>query len=126
MAANRPRAVELLDAGRTALAGLGEAGPKQARYQLRLALGAIDIVRRELRDGAELAERERTALATLLHRDADTVAALREALCAALRDGTFPPDDPAVLAALRVAAESHLAIDNPDLAALPPRDRAPS
>lgn len=126
MAANRPDAAELLDAARAALAGLGEAGPKQARYQLRLALGAIDIVRRELRDGAERTERERTALATLLRRDADAVPALREALCTALRDGTLAPDDPAVLGALRIAAESHLAIDNPDLTALPPRDRAPS
>lgn len=113
----QPTDADLAAAARTELAALGE-DSGNAAYRLRLVAGALGIVERALREGADAGEAERTALVALLDSDA-SLAALREQACRAMREGRLQPADPRVLRALRAVAEAHLRIDNPDLKALP-------
>jgi hypothetical protein len=83
------------------------------RYNLQVAIKALDIAAREaaLAPEAVCAEQARLQVLLGLQLPLDQ---LKAELCARLRDGRLAPDDPALLAHLRASTRAALDIDNPD------------
>ncbi|WP_426031325.1 DUF6285 domain-containing protein [Caulobacter sp. DWP3-1-3b2] len=81
-------------------------------FARRVALNAVNIVRRELDWGAAMASAAQVRLSTLLDRQG-SVDNLTAALAAAIRDGAVAHDDPALMAHLKQTALDQLAIDQP-------------
>ncbi len=81
----------------------------EARYHAAMAVRAMEIAVRLLREGEALAEHERRALAALYGAEAAALdlAALRRRLARDIRAGRF--DDPAAARALRAALETRTA-----------------
>jgi hypothetical protein len=104
---------ELLQAVRTHLAGLVPKLAGAERYNLQVAIKALEIAARETALGPAAAQAEQVRLRTLLNTDAE-LPQLRSGLCARLREGRIAPDDPALLAHLRASTRAALDIDNPD------------
>jgi len=77
-----------------------------------VARNALAIVRRELEQAPAADAAAAARLRALLGQDGD-LPTLEAMVCARLRDGTQPPDDPALLAHLRAQVLDHLAIDQP-------------
>ena len=85
-------------------------------FQLRVAIGAIELVRREIVVGGADAERER--LRALLGRTDGTVEQLTAELARALLDGGVALDTPGVVEHLWRTTEDKLAVDQPGYAGL--------
>jgi len=116
--ANRPHHDELAAALRESLRTLIARLDGTARFELRVALNAFEILEREAAYGDAPADAERERLAALLAQDG-SLDELRGELCARLRDGRASPDDPALLTTLRAGVLARLAIDQPDFKSLP-------
>ena len=84
-------------------------------FQLRVAVGAIELVRREIGTIGGEAERER--LCMLLGRDG-TLEELTAELARALQTGALGLDTPGVAAHLWRTTEDKLAVDQPNYAGL--------
>lgn len=113
MVSNRPTPEELLACVRESLAGLASQVDGAARFELKVAAHALEILAREWSQ-APAAEAEETAdLAALLALDAPLPDLRREA-CTRFADGRLRHDDAAVLDVLRRHVQARLAIDNPD------------
>lgn len=115
---NRPYRNELAAALRESLRSLIAQLDGAPRFELRVALNAFDILEREAASSDAATDAERERLAALLDRGGE-LADLRHELCAQLRDGRMPPDDPALLTALRAGVLARLAFDQPDFKPLP-------
>ena len=85
-------------------------------FNLRVGINAIDLVRRELEQGAEAAARERSRLAALLRSDSG-LDAMRSALCREIACGALTLEQPALREHLRATAMERMAIDQPSYSA---------
>ena len=85
-------------------------------FNLRVGINAIDLVRRELEQGAAAAARERSRLAALLGGDSG-LDAMRSALCRKIASGALTLDQPALREHLRATAMDRMAIDQPSYSA---------
>jgi hypothetical protein len=99
---SHPTAKALLEAVQLFLREAEGALSGRLAFHAKVAGNALGIVVRELEQDPDAAEAR--ALAAF-----GGVAAA----CAALRDGTLDPSDPALLAAVRAGALARLAVDNP-------------
>ena len=103
----------LLAAMRGSLEGLAPHVADSGKFELRVLMRALDIVQRELAQGTAARALEQQRLAGLLSMEGE-LDALKQELCARLRDGRLPADDPRLLDTLRACVEARLAIDSPD------------
>lgn len=112
----RPTADELVDAVRSFLEDdLLPSLQGRQRFHTRVAINVLATVERELRHGAEARDQERSGLLGLLddpEGDA-SVDDLSSRLARAIRDGSIPIDDPALLEHLRRTTAADVAIANP-------------
>lgn len=118
MSGNRPYADELLRCLRESLATMEQLPAEARRFELKVAMRALDILAREFAQGAAAAAAEQSALTQLLGQQAP-LHDLRHELCHALREGRSRHDDPQLLHLLRQSVAARLAIDNPAFSALP-------
>ena len=81
-------------------------------FPQKVAANALGIAQRELELGPALAEAELARLAALVG-DRGDLAQRNARLAAAVRDGSFDPDDPALLDHLIRTAVAKLEIDQP-------------
>ncbi len=104
---DRPTMIELLDAARGALGEdvLPQLAGRPA-FQLRVALRALGIVRRELAQGEEHAALHAAALATVGCAD-------ERELARSIRDGTLRERDAHVISAVRATVRAKLDAANP-------------
>ena len=112
----QPSAVELLEAVTEFLRE--DVTPTLAdriAFHTRVAANVLDIVRRELTDGARAEQDEVARLASLLGQsgDADT---LNVELCDRLAAGAIDPRDPALIEHLWTTTLDTVAIDQPNYA----------
>ncbi len=111
--AERPTAVELLDAVREFLEReVIDAVEGRIAFHTRVAANVLAIVERELTLGPAHAAAERARLAALVGEDG-TLDDLRRALAAAIRGGELDARRAEVLEALRATAADALAVANP-------------
>jgi hypothetical protein len=85
-------------------------------FQMRVAINALEMVRRELllSPAADAAERER--LAGLIGQDGE-LAALNAELCRMIEAGEVSEETPGLLAHLKATALAKIAVDQPTYAA---------
>jgi hypothetical protein len=113
-----PSAVQLIEA--VALFLEKTALPKlegHAAFHGKVALNVLAIVKRELELGAAADDRERSALAALLSRDA-VLNELRADLCEQIRVGVRDEKDEALLTLLLQTTAARVAIEQPSYASL--------
>jgi hypothetical protein len=104
---DRPSPSLLIAEARRALdAGVASGFPQ------KVVANALGIAQRELEMGPSLADAERERLTALLGAE-DDLATLNARLSAAIRDGTFAADDPALLDHLIKTTVAKLEIDQP-------------
>lgn len=84
-------------------------------FNMRVTLGALELVRREIEQAQGADEREHQRLIGLMGEG--ELDALREALCDRIAAGELTLDDPALSAHLRATAIDRLAIDQPTYSA---------
>ena len=82
------------------------------RFQTRVTLNVINIVRRELELRGQQAQAERARLAALLGHDGDAES-LSVELAERIRSGAIALDDPALCAHIRASLADALKINNP-------------
>ncbi len=109
---NRPTRDELFGALRESLTALVQQTEGMTKFELRVAIQALDILGREMQFGPAAAEDERQRLAGFLGHDAGLIE-LRSELCERLRNGSVRHDDVGLLELLRAGVEARIAIDNP-------------
>lgn len=111
---NRPRAGELLEAVRDFLEqkALPELRGRNA-FHARVAVNALDILRRELEHGAAATEAERQRLQELLAEPEGTVEELDRELCRRIRAGEVTLATPGLAEHLWQTTLDRLAIDQP-------------
>ncbi|HML08746.1 MAG TPA: DUF6285 domain-containing protein [Xanthobacteraceae bacterium] len=85
-------------------------------FNLRICINAIDLVRREIEQGADAIERERSRLVELLGRDTG-LDAMRNELCRRISSGELTLDQPALREHLRATTMERLAVDQPNYSA---------
>ncbi len=85
-------------------------------FNLRVGINAIEVVRRELEQGADAAARERNRLAALLGGDGG-LDAMRSELCRKIAAGELTLEQPALREHLRATAMERMAIDQPSYSA---------
>lgn len=114
---NRPRAGELLEAVRDFLEqkALPELRGRNA-FHARVAVNALDILRRELEHGAAAAAAERQRLHELLAGPEGTVEELDRELCRRIRAGEVTLATPGLAEHLWQTTLDRLAIDQPKYA----------
>jgi len=85
-------------------------------FNVRVSINAIELVRREIEQGADTTARERSRLAALLggERGLD---AMRSELCAKIAAGELTLEQPALCEHLRATAMERMAIDQPGYSA---------
>ena len=107
-----PRAEELLEAVARWIDDLRPALAARDAFLARVAVNALQTVRRELVQGpaAEAAAVERFSALLGITGDYDT---LNAELCARLRAGALDVDAPGLLPALRATVAAQIAIDQP-------------
>lgn len=109
-----PSADELLQSVREFLhADVMTATEGRINFLARVAGNSLDIVRREFKAGAALAEGERTRLATLLGDAAGSTTVARQQLIEAITAGRLALDTPALLDYLRFTVVNQAGIDQP-------------
>lgn len=112
---DRPSASVILD---LAIDQLGNVDPASARakFEMRMAIAALQLVRREmeLQPASDADELER--LVALLGEEGD-LEALNRRLCARIREGAMSFNSPGVAAHARATTMAKLAIDQPTYAA---------
>jgi hypothetical protein len=121
MPTDRPTAAELLEAIRTHL--LDNVMPLldgQPAFHLRVAVNALAIVERTMKQGDAMDQAELQSLRTLLEKEGDLLE-LNELLSTRIRAGKLP-DPTAVLTHLRETALDKLRLANPRY--LVPRDHS--
>ena len=95
-------------------------------FNLRVSINAIDLVRREIEQGAGASEREHRRLVGLLGSDSE-LQPMRKELCRKIASGELTLDQPALREHLRATTMGRLAVDQPNysayLAAVARRDR---
>lgn len=82
-------------------------------FQMRIVSNVLDIARREIDLFPAASAREIERLQALLETDEDDLDTLNRKLCAAIRDGDFKGDNPALLAHLWATTLDKVAIDQP-------------
>jgi hypothetical protein len=113
MTQDRPTAAELLASVREFLDG--EVRPVldgRLAFHARVAVNALGIVERELRDGARLAAAERARASALLGVDGDA-RTLEKLLARSLRDGSVDHRRSDVVAHVRATVREKLEVANP-------------
>jgi len=88
-----------------------------AAFHGRVAVNVLNILVRELTDGAAAADAERTRLHALLQREGE-LDSLRRALCAALQTGTMTLDTPGLADHLLATSVARVRIEQPNYASL--------
>jgi len=114
MAMDRPHAHELIDAVQEFLSD--KITPQLSgfeAFQMRIIHNVLDITKREMIHGPGLEKGEIAGLQSLLKTDEADLDTLNRKLCAAIRDGTLSPTDPALLAHLWESTLDKVAIDQP-------------
>ncbi|MGQ0823588.1 MAG: DUF6285 domain-containing protein [Actinomycetota bacterium] len=120
MTHDRPTASELLYAVREFLErDVLTATEGRVQFHTRVAVNALGMVARELRDGARMAEAHRARAIALLEHDG-TAADLERELAARIRDGSLDDRFDEVRAHVRATVRSKLQIANPDYLPGPP------
>lgn len=116
MAANRPRADELIEAATAFLENELSAHIEDAElaYKLRVCCYALKIVQRESRLGSSHAAQEKTALQAQLHNDEDDLEVLNTLLCNKIRNGDFDAEPSDLIRQLTELTMNKLAVDNPN------------
>jgi hypothetical protein len=99
---SHPTAEQLLAAVRLFLKEAEGQLSGRLAFHAKVAANGLAIVEREIAQDPDAAEA--SALAPF---------GGASALCEGLRDGSLPPDDPALLKAIRQAVLARLAVDNP-------------
>ncbi len=113
---HHPTALELLEAVRDFLEQRAmPALEGRNAFHARVAVNALDIVRRELQLGNAAATGEQRRLENLLQQQGE-VAALDRELCRRIRDGSIALDDPRLVDHLWQTVLDTLAIDQPKYA----------
>jgi len=108
-----PTAAELIEAAAETLRNeVLPALQGRAAFQARVVAGVLDIAQRELRDGPAADAAEHARLRALLGADGEP-AALRTALCDAIRTGRLDPDDSRLTAHLWADVLARVAIEQP-------------
>lgn len=115
-----PRSDELLDALAMWIESIGPKLPGRDAFLARVAVNAVNLVKREQAKGAEMEQGQVERMAQIL-KHSGSYEALNEALCLAIRDGKIDPLDKNLLAHLRASAEEQIAIDNPKYVPEPKR-----
>ena len=82
------------------------------RFNTRVTVNVLNVVKRELELRAAQATNERARLAAILGHDGETEALSRE-LCDVIRAGGIDLNDPALRAHVRQSLADALAINNP-------------
>lgn len=111
-----PSPVAILDLVIAHLNGVDLNGGARAKFEMRLATAALQLVRRamQLAPATDVAERER--LSALLD-ESGGLDQLNRRLCAMIRNGTLELSMPGVVRHLRTTTLEKLAIDQPTYAA---------
>lgn len=113
---HHPTALELLEAVRDFLEQRAmPALEGRNAFHARVAVNALDIVRRELQLGNAAATGEHQRLENLLQQQGEAAALDRE-LCRRIRDGSIALDDPHLVDHLWQTVLDTLAIDQPKYA----------
>ncbi|HYE46776.1 MAG TPA: DUF6285 domain-containing protein [Caulobacter sp.] len=86
-------------------------------FHARVAVNALNAIKREIVQGQAAEEAQVGRLAGLLGHGGDW-AALNGELCAKIRDGEIAPTDPALLAHLKASIIDQVRIDQPNYAGL--------
>lgn len=108
-----PTTRQLLAGVREALQTMASELSGRHRFELRLALKALEIIDRELDQGATYYEAEAAALRQFLGVEA-SVQELRQNLCDQLSSGELDPQEAGMLELLRAQVQARLALDNPN------------
>lgn len=95
-----------------------------AAFHGRVAVNVLNIVARELSDGADAAAAERAALVALLGHEGD-LADLRWRLCNALREGSMTLETPGLGEHLLATAAARVRIEQPNYGSLRRVEAAP-
>lgn len=93
----------------------------QAAFHARVAVNAVELVRRELDQRPSCDAHERALLLGLLGRDStsqDSLSDLNKQLCEAIRFGALTLTSPGLMDGLRAQAARQLAIDQPGYSSL--------
>jgi uncharacterized protein DUF6285 len=85
-------------------------------FNLRVGINAVELVRREIEQGADAAARERNRLAALLGGDSG-LDAMRSELCRKIAAGELTLEQPALRDHLRATAMERVASDQPSYSA---------
>jgi len=85
-------------------------------FNVRVSINTIELVRREIEQGADAAARERDRLAALLGGDRG-LDAMRRELCGKIAAGELTLEQPALCEHLRATAMERMAIDQPGYSA---------
>lgn len=114
---NHPTAVELIEAVRDFLEQRAmPALEGRNAFHARVAVNALDIVRRELQLGPDAKASERARLLTLLGHTAGEVAELDRELCQQIRTGELGLTSPGLVEHLWQTVLDRMAIDQPKYA----------
>jgi hypothetical protein len=117
MAANRPNTRELVEAVREFIENKVQPDIQgKTAFHTRIAINALKIVERELKQGPELNRREETRLKKILGQEG-TLEELNKKLCKGLRKGEIDHRDPDLLEHLRLTSLGKLSVDNPNYSA---------
>jgi hypothetical protein len=114
----QPTADELLEAVGLFLEGVSGGLADRDKFLARVAVNALAVVRRELRQGPKAEAGAVARLKALLGAEGDFTA-LNGMLCAAIAAGAFDDADPGpLLAHLRASAVDRVGIDQPSYSGL--------
>jgi hypothetical protein len=111
-----PSPAAILDLAIAHLGAVDLNGGARAKFEMRLAMAALQLVRRAIELGPASDAAEHRRLQSLLGQEGD-LESLNCSLCALIRDGELSLSSPGVAAHLRAAAMEKLAIDQPTYAA---------
>lgn len=90
--------------------------PPDAVFHTRVAANAVDMVRRQLENGAGFEQAELERLRALLDRDDGTLLDLNRELSARIERGELGPDSPALMDHLWATTMEKMAVDQPSYA----------
>jgi hypothetical protein len=113
MISNRPTPEELLACVRESLGTLASHAEGAARFELKVAAHALEILAREWTQAPAAEAAESADLVRLLAHEGSLPELRREA-CARFADGRLRHDDADALDVLRRHVRARLAIDNPE------------
>ena len=115
-----PRSDEILDALAMWIESIGPKLAGRDAFLARVAVNAVNLVKREQAKGAEMEAGQIARMAQLLKHQG-SYEELNKELSLAIREGKIDPLDKTLLAHLRASAEEQIKIDNPKYVPEPKR-----